>query len=399
MSVEELKAIWEGPAQEPPPGVLSDLAHPGGNGGVAIAITSLCATIAGVAFLLRLWSRIVMKQVYIEDALFVSALYQAANVKAKGLYAGFLYEILVMGSKVYHVHTWDVSLYVLMDVIYRSHIMSLLYGLSLMLVKVAILLSWIRLFVPLKQRNAFFWVSHALIWSNVLFYGIGTITEIFQCTPREKIWNPLLIEAGEAGGHCPIDITKHAAASGFINLLSDLIILLLPQRVIWGLNISRKKKIGMSFLFLVGLFATVAAAIRIYYLFKTYDANDMIYYGSDLVLWMGAEIAAGLMIMGFPSLPKVFKSMPGSTSVLSFLRSLSRSRHSNEADSNSRRGLPSWFKPPSKKARQDPMAISITMGDAEHDMEFLTSPDFANRSCTEHSDGSIKKTLVGSDEM
>ncbi|KAF2260236.1 hypothetical protein CC78DRAFT_418336, partial [Lojkania enalia] len=288
------------PAMEPPSGIMPDLANPGGNGGIAIGVATLCAVIAGLAFLLRLASRVVTKRVYIEDALFISAL---------GLYAGFLYEILLMGGEVYHVHTWNVSLRTLSDVLYKSHIMSLLYGLSIMLIKVAILLSWIRIFVPMKQRNAFFWVSHALIWSNVLFYGIGTITEIWQCKPREKIWNPFLIAAGEAGGHCPIDITKHAKASGFINLLSDIIILMLPQKVIWGLNVTRKQKIGMSLLFVVGIFATAAATVRIYYLFKTYDANDMIYYGSDLVLWMAAEIAAGFLIMGFPSLPKVFNAL------------------------------------------------------------------------------------------
>jgi hypothetical protein len=121
-------------------------------------------------------------------------------------------------------------------------------GLIIMLLKVAILLSWIRLFTPARQRNAMFWISHVLIWSNILFYGIGTIVEIFQCTPREKIWNPVY-----KGGNCPINMTQHMIASLVINWVSDVVILILPQRVIWKLNISTAQKVGLSLLFAVGL--------------------------------------------------------------------------------------------------------------------------------------------------
>lgn len=117
-----------------------------------------------------------------------------------------------------------------------------------MLLKAAILLNWVHIFVPTGVRNSMFWISHILIWTNILFYGIGTVVEIFQCTPREKIWNPLFV-----GGSCPIDMDKHMLASGVINLISDIIILILPQRIIWGLNVTRQRKIQISVLFAIGL--------------------------------------------------------------------------------------------------------------------------------------------------
>lgn len=130
----------------------------------------------------------------------------------------------------------------------HTHIVSIFYGLIIMLLKVSILLNWLRIFAPMHQRNAVFWVAHVLIWSNVLFYGIGTIVEIFQCTPREKIWNPVY-----RGGSCPIDMAKHMVASLVINWVSDVAILILPQKVIWKLQVSRGQKVGLSLLFAIGL--------------------------------------------------------------------------------------------------------------------------------------------------
>lgn len=132
--------------------------------------------------------------------------------------------------------------------------MTILYGLCVMLLKVAILLSWLRLFVPMKQRNAMFWTLHALIWTNVIFYTVGTLCEIFRCTPYEKIWNPMF-----ESGQCSIRLQDHAEASGFINLVSDVIILLFPQKIIWSLHVTARQKIGMSLLFIVGVLYVLLA--------------------------------------------------------------------------------------------------------------------------------------------
>jgi hypothetical protein len=142
--------------------------------------------------------------------------------------------------------------------------MTILYGLCVMLLKVAILLSWLRLFVPMKQRNANFWTLQALICANVIFYIVCTFCEIFRCTPREKIWNPVF-----EGGYCSVNMQDHAKASGFINLVSDVIILLFPQKIIWDLHVTRKQKVGMSLLFVVGfLYVSLSLSLSFFFFFK-----------------------------------------------------------------------------------------------------------------------------------
>lgn len=114
-----------------------------------------------------------------------------------------------------------------------------------MCLKIAILLDFLRLFIPLGQRNWLFWTLHGLIWANIALYGIGTLLETWRCSPREKIWNPLF-----AGGTCVIGASN--LASGVINIVSDILILALPQWVIWNLHITRAKRVGVSLLFVIG---------------------------------------------------------------------------------------------------------------------------------------------------
>jgi hypothetical protein len=117
-----------------------------------------------------------------------------------------------------------------------------------MCIKVAILTSWLRIFVPKGVRNGFYWTLHTLIWTNVLFYTITTFTEVFRCWPREKIWNPWF-----EGGSCAIDVLPQNLVTSVLNFISDSVILAIPQWVIWNLKMSRDQKLGMSLLFVVGL--------------------------------------------------------------------------------------------------------------------------------------------------
>lgn len=89
-------------------------------------------------------------------------------------------------------------------------------------------------------------VTYFVIWSNLVYYTIMTFLSIFVCTPREKYWNLLI-----TNGHC-IDINATVAASAIVNCLSDFVILLLPQGVIWRLRVPLRRKVGVSAIFLTG---------------------------------------------------------------------------------------------------------------------------------------------------
>ncbi|KAK8036638.1 hypothetical protein PG994_015409 [Apiospora phragmitis] len=109
-----------------------------------------------------------------------------------------------------------------------------------------------------------------------------------------------------------------------VNLVSDTAILAMPQSIIWKLQMSHRQKWGMSLLFVIGLSAWVFGIARAAYFVNILDTQDVVYTMSGVAIWTIWEVAAGFLIMGVPALPRVFKTLPKSASIASFLRSVSR---------------------------------------------------------------------------
>lgn len=117
-----------------------------------------------------------------------------------------------------------------------------------MLLKVAILVDWSHLFNPLKKRNVMFWAIRILLATNMVYYIIATLLEAFRCTPQRRLWADFYER-----GYCPINAVVLNLAASVINVVSDVGILVLPQWVIWRLNMARATKAGVSALFLIGI--------------------------------------------------------------------------------------------------------------------------------------------------
>ena len=81
-----------------------------------------------------------------------------------------------------------------------------------------------------------------MLWTNVVFYEVIIPVKNFSCRPRAMIWD--LTVSGTCINTKLLDI-----ASAVVTLISDLVLLLVPQKVIWGLHLSNKKKIGVSIVF------------------------------------------------------------------------------------------------------------------------------------------------------
>ena len=112
--------------------------------------------------------------------------------------------------------------------------------------KSAILLEWARIFGP-GSRKAFRWSCYIIAALNAIFYTINIIIECTGCTPLEYYWDKSI-----PGGICRYP-SRLLLISAIVNLVFDVAILILPQGVIWRLNMSRRKRIGCSIVFVIGL--------------------------------------------------------------------------------------------------------------------------------------------------
>lgn len=120
------------------------------------------------------------------------------------------------------------------------------YGLLMLLLKMAIILEWIRIFVPHRTRNLFYWSSVILILINSGFYIASIAITFGNCRPLEKLWHFWI------PGTC-IESRGRDIASGVMNLALDVFIVALPQRMIWTLKMNVRRKIGVAIAFSVGL--------------------------------------------------------------------------------------------------------------------------------------------------
>ncbi|KAI1446643.1 hypothetical protein F5Y02DRAFT_68995 [Annulohypoxylon stygium] len=325
------------PYQIPPPGVTSNFANPDGSHSLGYFVVIFGAVLSTNAVLLRLGSSYVLNRIVLEDALLLCAL---------GTFGGYEWVLYVTAiTPGVKVHSWDYQMKDIERYRYHLHIASICYGPAVMFLKIAILYDWLRIFLPTRQRNAMFWSLHILIWGNAIYYISGTFLEIFRCTPRQKIWDPLFV-----GGSCPIDIAANNFVSALINLVSDLAILAVPQWVIWRLQMSMARKIGVSLLFVIGIFATVCGIFRLVSLLEILFNNDETYWTTELGLWGVGEITAGFLIIGIPSMPKIIKNFPVTNSLVSLMKSWTRNMGSSNP-SQEGVGLPIWRNPLSRKRR------------------------------------------------
>lgn len=72
------------------------------------------------------------------------------------------------------------------------------------------------------------------------------LVQIMECLPREKFWNPTV------PGHC-VNLPVVLITGAVINIISDFSILVLSMGKIWQLQMSQKKKLGVSTVFAAGL--------------------------------------------------------------------------------------------------------------------------------------------------
>lgn len=78
--------------------------------------------------------------------------------------------------------------------------------------------------------------------------GISIVVALnLQCIPHSAIWDITITDA-----QC-FDLYPLQVASASIQLVSDVAIFLLPQRVIWGLKMNWQKRLGVSVIYGLGL--------------------------------------------------------------------------------------------------------------------------------------------------
>ncbi|KAI1141346.1 hypothetical protein F5Y05DRAFT_423182 [Hypoxylon sp. FL0543] len=306
LTPEEQDAILEGPALAPPEGVAINFDNPPNQDLLARAIALVCLILVSITLLLRAYAKLFcLKRVHIEDCL---------ALLGYGVYIGYIYTMFRCSENSFFVHQWNIRVVKLDQLLYYVQLAFNFYVIGILFLKVAILLEWTRIFAPLGTRGAFFWTCQALLWFSVLFYFAVEVASNLACIPFHRTWDKRI------PGTC-FDRTSLDLVTGSVNLFTDIFILLFPQRVIWRLQLSTKRKIGVSFLFAVGMLACVSAAFRVAATVEYSKSLDWTYAISKVALWCLAELTCLYMVFCIPTIPRAFSDSSFIRKIINSLKS------------------------------------------------------------------------------
>lgn len=110
--------------------------------------------------------------------------------------------------------------------------------------KASIVLLYQRIFIPPQTRRTAIWYG---IWFVFWFNLLYTVALIFvvttQCVNKQK---------QKARGEKCLNQPALVVSASVINVVTDLMILIIPIVAIWGLQMTKKHKIRLSAVFAVG---------------------------------------------------------------------------------------------------------------------------------------------------
>jgi hypothetical protein len=97
-------------------------------------------------------------------------------------------------------------------------------------------------------------------------------------------------------------------------MITDVIILVLPIRTIWNLNMSRRKKIAVSGVLGFGASSVVVAACRFIILAELGYTQDPSYVLGKMVIVAAIEIQLAIVAVNLPAMKSLFSGLTGGSS-------------------------------------------------------------------------------------
>ena len=171
------------------------------------------------------------------------------------------------------------------------------YKISLQATKVSLLLFYMRIFHHIAWFKK---ISLALIAFLLVYLIATTLTSVVQCTPVALAWDPTV------DGKC-IDLGKFFIFNGVVAVLTDLLVLILPLPLVWGLQLPFNQKMALIPVFGIGIAIVVVSGLRLKYLItaptidKTYDL--------EITLWTIIEYNLALVCASLPSVRVLLAKM------------------------------------------------------------------------------------------
>ncbi|KAI1866466.1 hypothetical protein JX265_007767 [Neoarthrinium moseri] len=262
-----------------PPGFPNVPLDHGNRSGLMVAIDIVCIALPTLATALRFYARqFIIRQVGVDDWIALVAL---ASV------------IVLAAIQITHTHfglghhIWDVITVpgLFADFMKYFVLANVLYNVGLLFIKLTFFFQYWRIMLQVDVYRK----VYAGIMALVVMWTVAQIfVMIFICGGGQNIMNK----------SCDPIAPTYVNAIG--NMVTDVIILLLPMPMIFRLKLRRSQKWGLAAMFGLGFFTCLISILRLVYL--NVVSTDFTFDAVTLSSWSMAELAVGLICACLPSL-------------------------------------------------------------------------------------------------
>ncbi|KAG9816482.1 hypothetical protein KCU68_g18832, partial [Aureobasidium melanogenum] len=204
------------------------------------------------------------------------------------------------------------------------------YQASLCLTKISILLQYRRVFVGSD-------IQRVILGSIgvIVVYGLWSVfSTAFMCTPVAYFWDRSI------SGHC-LSRLGVWFANASINIITDVVICLMPVPVLNRLRLPRKQKYALIGVFSLGLFVCLTSILRLKALYDISVSTDITWDNTPAAYWSSLECNFSIVAACLPMLrktitrffPRIFSSSSNPDSNHRYLPSRkTKSRTNNDTN-------------------------------------------------------------------
>ncbi|KAK4223416.1 hypothetical protein QBC38DRAFT_487709 [Podospora fimiseda] len=312
-------ALAQFPAMTPPKGEVTDFEGRYSMKNAIILVVSVFTLLTSVIIFLRLYVRFfVLRKPGPDDFLIIAAAVAAISLNGIAISTASLG---IMGT-----HQWNVRLTEITPrFILGVNAISCLYTISSLFVKCSLLVFYLRLFNVSRT-------ARIMIWAGIVFIVTGELSfliiKIVFCNPSHWPSGDNVIEflIAQNTSKCSGPTARATIAEGSFSLLTDIYVMAVPVRMIAGLNLPLKRKIGMCCLFMIGLIATACSVVALRIRILQLTSEDLTWFAGTTLLASVIELNLGIICACVPIAFIIFRNInsPFISSIKNYLNRMSK---------------------------------------------------------------------------
>ncbi|KAH7412024.1 hypothetical protein DE146DRAFT_263486 [Phaeosphaeria sp. MPI-PUGE-AT-0046c] len=214
-------------------------------------------------------------------------------------------------------HLWDIhpiKLYGKMPAAQMGMATQLCFTAIITLMKVAILLTYLRIF-PSKLNK---WFCYIMLFYTISLNTACFFVTLFQCSPASTYWE-IFKYIGTA--KC-LNIKAIYYFHSGQNTLSDFLIFLWPAKDLMNVQVSLRQRVTLTSMFSLGIIVCIAGCVRLYFTHLYLVSYDVFWYGASTFIIMSVESGVGVACGCLPGckplmnrlFPRIFASTSQSSS-------------------------------------------------------------------------------------